>query len=214
MKGFVLSAVGVCVAAFLGASGVSAGPAAQAANAAPAAPAGQSAATDKTAPSYDMKAQAIQDLQDMQKKFTSLAEAIPADKYGWKPGEGVRTTSELFLHVASANYGIPNILGVPTPAGFNGKTYEKSTTDKTKIIDELNKSFTSAIGMVQNMTNADFAKPEKKLGPDANDGDVVYLLVVHAHEQLGHAIVYARSNGVVPPWTAQALKKNPKAPQE
>jgi uncharacterized damage-inducible protein DinB len=214
MKRFVLSAVGICVAAFLGARGVSAGPAAQAAYATPAATAAQSAAADKTAPSYDMKAQSIQDLQDMQKKFTSLAEAIPADKYSWKPGAGVRTVSELFLHVASANYGIPNILGTPTPAGFNGKTYEKSTTDKAKIIEELNKSFTSAIGMVQNMTNADFAKPEKKLGPDANDGDVVYLLVVHAHEQLGHAIVYARSNGVVPPWTAEALKKNPKAQQE
>jgi len=106
------------------------------------------------------------------------------------------------------------LLGVPAPAGFDGKTYEKSTTDKTKIIEELNKSFASAIGAVQSMSNADFAKPEKKLGPDANDGDVVYLLVVHAHEQLGHAIIYARSNGVVPPWTAAALKKDPKAGQE
>ena len=34
---------------------------------------------------------------------------------------------------------------------------------------------------------------------------------VHAHEQLGHAIVYARSNGVVPPWTANALKKKANA---
>ena len=164
-------------------------------------------AGDKTAPSYDMKAQSLLDLQGLQKKFTGLAEAIPQEKYGWKPGEGVRTVAELFLHVAGANYGIPNLIGVATPPGFDGKSYEKSTTDKAKIIGELNKSFASAIAMVQNMTNADFAKPEKKLGPDANDGDIVYLLVVHAHEQLGHAIVYARSNGVVPPWTVEALKK-------
>ena len=168
-------------------------------------------AVDKTAPSYDMKAQSILDLQDLQKKFTGLAGSIPEQKYGWKPGEGVRTVSELFLHVASANYGIPGMLGVPKPAGFDGNTYEKSTTDKAKIIEELNKSFASAIGMVQGMSNADFAKPEKKLGPDANDGDVVYLLIVHAHEQLGHAIVYARSNGIVPPWTEEALKKKGKA---
>ena len=206
MKRFVLCVLAGCLVVGLGvrrAAGQQMGQAAPATQAA-----------DKTPPSYDMKPQSILDLQDMQKKFTSLAEAIPADKYGWKPGEGVRTVAELFLHVASANYGIPNMIGVPTPAGFNGKTYEKSTTDKAKIIEELNKSFASAVAGVQSMTNADFAKPEKKLGPDANDGDVVYLLVVHAHEQMGHAIVYARSNGVVPPWTAAALKKNSKADPE
>jgi uncharacterized damage-inducible protein DinB len=171
-------------------------------------------AADKTAPSYDMKAQAIYDLQDLQKKFTGLAEAIPADKFTWRPAEGVRSIAELFLHVSSASYGIPSMMGVPMPAGFDGKTFEKSTTDKAKIIEQLNKGFTAAIAAVQGMTNADFAKPEKKLGPDANDGDVVYILVTHAHEHLGQSIAYARQNGVIPPWTAAAMKKNAQAPQE
>jgi uncharacterized damage-inducible protein DinB len=64
------------------------------------------------------------------------------------------------------------------------------------------------------MSNADFAKPEKKLGPDANDGDVVYILVTHAHEHMGQSIAYARVNGIVPPWTAEAAKKNPGKPQD
>ena len=114
-----------------------------AAQSAQAAPAAQSA--DKTSPSYDMKAQSIFDLQDLQKKFTGLAEAIPAEKFTWRPAEGVRSISELFLHVSSANYGIPSMMGAPMPAGFDGKTFEKSTTDKAKIIAELNKSFTAAI---------------------------------------------------------------------
>lgn len=185
-------------------------------SAAPAKPAAAApqAAADKTAPSYDMKAQSIFDLQDMQKKFTGLAEVMPAEKYSWRPSPGVRTFGEVLLHVANSNYGIPSMRGVATPAGYDGKSYEKATTDKSKIIEELNKSFASAISSVQAMSNADFAKPLKKLGPDANDGDVVYLLVVHAHEQLGHAIAYARANNVVPPWTAEALKKNPQAAQE
>jgi uncharacterized damage-inducible protein DinB len=177
-------------------------------------PAQAAAASDKTAPSYDMKAQSIFDLQDLQKKFTSLADAIPAEKYTWRPSDGVRSFSELFLHISAANYGIPNMMGVPMPAGFDGKTFEKSTTDKAKIIEQLNKSFTSAIASVQAMSNADFAKAEKKLGPDANDGDVVYILVTHAHEHLGQSIAYARQNGVIPPWTVAAMKKNAKAPQE
>jgi hypothetical protein len=167
----------------------------------------QAQSTDKTAPSYDMKAQALLDLQDMQKKFTSLAEAFPADKMNWRPGTGVRSVAEIFMHTAGANYGIPNMMGVKTPAGFNGKDFEKTTTDKAKVVQELNKSFESAIAAVQGMTNADFAKADKKLGPDANDGDVVYILVVHGHDMLGQAIAYARVNGIVPPWTAEALKK-------
>jgi DinB family protein len=168
---------------------------------------GQAESTDKTKPSYDMKAQSLLDLQDMQKKFTSLAEAFPADKMTWRPGPGVRSTAEIFMHTAGANYGIPSMMGVKTPEGFDGKTFEKSTTDKTKIVQALNKSFDAAIAAVQGMTNADFAKEDKKLGPDANDGDVVYILVVHGHDMLGQAIAYARVNGIVPPWTAEALKK-------
>jgi len=59
------------------------------------------------------------------------------------------------------------------------------------------------------MANADFAKPMKKYGPDANAGDIVYLIVMHTHEHLGQSIAYARMNGVVPPWTAaqQAQQK-------
>jgi DinB superfamily len=213
VRGLVLGLVLTFSATLAHATQPAQAPAPQATPAAqPAAPAPQAA--DKSAPSYDMKAQSIFDLQDMQKKFTGLAEAMPAEKYGWRPSPEVRNFGEVLLHVANSNYNIPNLLGVPLPAGFDPKTYEKSTTDKAKIISELNKSFTSAIASVQAMSNADFAKPEKKLGPDANDGDVVYILVVHAHEQLGHAIAYARANGVVPPWTAAALKKDAKAPQE
>ena len=98
----------------------------------------QAQSTDKTAPSYDMKAQALLDLQDMQKKFTSLAEAFPADKMNWRPGTGVRSVAEIFMHTAGANYGIPNMMGVKTPAGFNGKDFEKTTTDKAKVVQELN----------------------------------------------------------------------------
>ena len=177
--------------------------------------AASAAAADKTAPSYDMKAQALVDLQQMQKKYADLAQSIPADKYTWRPGSGVRSVSELFLHVAEANYNIPTMMSGTNPApGFQKEGFEKSTTDKVKIVDQLNKSFGYAMTAVQNMSNADFAKPEKKLGPDANDGDVIYILVTHNHEHLGQSIAYARINGVIPPWTEEAQKKNAKTAAE
>jgi hypothetical protein len=93
----------------------------------------------------------------------------------------------------------------PAP-GFQRDGFEKSTTDKAKIIDQLNKSFAYAM----KMSNADFAKAEKKLGPDANDGVVIYILVTHNHEHLGQSIAYARMNGVTPPWTEEAQKQKNK----
>ena len=169
---------------------------------------------DKTAPSYDMKAQAALDIQQMQQKFTSLAEAIPQEKYNWRPSPDVRSFGELFLHTAAASFNFPPLMGTLPAAGFDAKGFEKSTTDKAKIVDWLNKSFAYSINATQSMSNGDFAKLLPKLGPQANAGDVIYLMVVHDHEMLGQAISYARSIGVVPPWTAAAQKKNPPATQQ
>jgi uncharacterized damage-inducible protein DinB len=162
--------------------------------------------TDKTAPSYDMKAQALFDLDDLQKKFVSLAEAVPAEKYSWRPADGVRSIGEVYLHIAAANRNIPTMMGSPKNPTYMAKDFQTSITNKEKIIDEVRESFLYTIAEINKMSNADFAKPEKALGPDANAGDVVYLLVTHAHEHLGQSIAYARMNGVVPPWTAAAEK--------
>jgi uncharacterized damage-inducible protein DinB len=195
MKKLFLSILTFAVLAFAGVPRAASQPAQSAAPA-------QSA--DKTAPSYDMKAQALVDLDDMHKKFVGLATAVPQEKYTWRPADGVRSISEVFLHISAANYNIPTMLGTPAMPEYMAKDFDKSTTDKAKIIDQLNKSFEYAHSAIEKMSNADFAKPEKKLGPDANDGDVVYILVTHAHEHLGQSIAYARVNGIVPPWTAAA----------
>lgn len=171
-------------------------------------PATASTGEDKTPPSYDMKAQSLLDLQDMHKKMMALATAIPAEKYTWRPEAGVRSISEVFLHVTAANFNITSLMTGITPVpAYKVDGFESSTTDKAKIIEQLDKSYAFAEAAIQGMTNADFARPEKKLGPEANSGDVIYLLVVHNHEHFGQSIAYARLNGVTPPWTVEAQKK-------
>jgi uncharacterized damage-inducible protein DinB len=164
-------------------------------------------ATDSSAPSYDMKAQALLDMERVQKKFVDLANAMPADKFAWKPAEDTRSFAEVLMHVAGERYQILRLMGATPPADFNGKTFEKSTTNKAQIIAELNKTWAFTKQTISGMSNADFAKLLPKLGPQANAGDVVYILVADAHEHLGQAITYARVNGVVPPWTVEAQKK-------
>lgn len=168
---------------------------------------GTSAAADHTAPSYDMKGQSLVDLDAVQKKFVALVNAIPDDKLTWRPTSDSRSFAEVFLHVAGERYGILGLMGAPKPEGVDGKALEKSTTDKTRIVAELNKSWEFAQKTINGMTNADFAKLLPKLGPQANAGDVVYILVADAHEHLGQVIAYSRENGIVPPWTAEAQKK-------
>ena len=163
-------------------------------------------AVDHTAPSYDMKAQALLDLENMQKKFVDLARALPADKLTWRPSEDSRSFAEVFLHVAAERYGILGMMGAETPAGVDRKALEKSTTDRARIVDEMNKSWYFAEKTIKGMTNAEFAKLLPKLGPQANAGDVVYILVADNHEHLGQSIAYARENGITPPWTIAAQK--------
>ena len=165
------------------------------------------ASGDHTAPSYDMKAQSLIDLERVQKKFVDLANALPADKMTWRPSTDSRSFAELFLHVAGERYAILKLMGAAAPEGFDARAFEKTTTDKAKIVDELNKSWEFSKKTIDGMTNADFAKLIPKLGPQANAGDVVYILVADAHEHLGQSIAYARVNGIVPPWTAEAQKK-------
>jgi hypothetical protein len=164
------------------------------------------ASADHTAPSYDMKGQSLADLQVVQKKFVDLANAVPADKLTWRPSEDSRSFAEVFLHVAGERYGILGLMGTTPPAGFDRKTFEKSTTDRPRIVEELNKSWEFTQKAINGMSNADFAKLLPKLGPQANAGDVIYILVADAHEHLGQSVAYARENGIIPPWTVEAKK--------
>src|ERR1700731_2958694 len=115
-------------------------------------------AADHTAPSYDMKGQSLVDLAAVQKKFVQLADAVPADKFTWRPSADSRSFAEVFLHVAGERYGILGLMGAPKPEGFDGKTFEKSTTDRAQIVTELNKSWAFTQKTIQAMPNAEFAK--------------------------------------------------------
>jgi uncharacterized damage-inducible protein DinB len=163
--------------------------------------------TDSTAPSYDMKAQALLDLQAVNKKCVDLAVALPTDKLTWRPSPDTRSFAEVFLHVAGERYGFLSMLGATPPAGFKAGEFDKSTIERDRIVDALNQSWDFTNKTINGMSNADFAKLLPKLGPNANEGDVIYLLVADAHEHLGQLVAYARQNGIVPPWTVQAQKR-------
>ncbi|HYM77640.1 MAG TPA: DinB family protein [Candidatus Dormibacteraeota bacterium] len=142
-------------------------------------------------------------------KFTRLAEAIPADKYAWRPTADVRSFAEVFLHVAAANYNLYKLVGTPPPTGFDVKGFEKSTTDKAKVIATLKDSFAHAKTAIKAMPDADLDKSLDWFGGKNTERGILLFIVRHAAEHLGQSIAYARSAGIVPPWTEDTQKKQP-----
>jgi uncharacterized damage-inducible protein DinB len=142
-------------------------------------------------------------------KFTRLAEAIPADKFAWRPTPDVRSFAEVFLHVSAANYNLYKLVGTPPPTGLDIKGLEKSTTDKEKVIATLKDSFAHAKAAIKAMPDADLEKSLDWFGGKNTERGVLLFTVRHAAEHLGQSITYARFAGIVPPWTEDAQRKPP-----
>ena len=157
--------------------------------------------TTATAPASGPRAEFLTELKVEQDKFIRLAEAIPADKYGWRPTEGVRSVGEVLLHVAAANYNLPKLIGTPPPAGFSAQGYDKSITDKVKIIAALKDSFDHIRQAVINMPDANLENQLDWFGGKNTERGILLFMTRHTAEHLGQSIAYARSVGIVPPWT-------------
>jgi uncharacterized damage-inducible protein DinB len=140
-------------------------------------------------------------LKDAETKLIELAEATPADKFAWSPGKGVRSTSEVFMHVAGANYLIPTFVGVKAPEGVDARKLEDQVKDKDAALKTLRESFLSAHSAIDQVNDLDTMV--KVFGMDMTKRGALLLLVTHAHEHLGQSIAYARVNGITPPWTAR-----------
>src|SRR5256885_7992344 len=148
-----------------------------------------------------------------EKKSTRLAEAIPAEKYTWRPASDVRSFAEVFLHVSAANYNLYKLVGTPPPTGFDVKSLEKSTSDKGKVIATLKDSFAHARQAIKAMPDADLDKSLDWFGGKNTERGVLLVIVRHAAEHLGQSIAYARFIGVVPPLTEDAQKQQKAKPE-
>jgi uncharacterized damage-inducible protein DinB len=173
-------------------------------------PAPSSAASSATAPTSGVRAEFLNELKIQEDKFVQLAQATPAEKYAWRPAEGVRSVSEVYLHVAAANYNLPHVFGVAAPAGFKVDGFDKSTTDKAKVIEILKDSFAHMRQAVVNMPDSDVEKQLDWFGAKNTYRGVMLFIIRHGAEHLGQSIAYARMNGVVPPWTEEQQQRQKK----
>jgi uncharacterized damage-inducible protein DinB len=150
-----------------------------------------------------------------EQRFTRLADAIPADKYTWRPAEGVRSIGEVYAHVVAANYGFAKMLGTDFPAGVDPKAIMASAGDKTKIEQELKDSFAHMRAAIMAIKDSDLEKPMKLPGNRQSTVRGAFIFITgHYVEHLGQSIAYARQIGIVPPWTEERMKQEAAKPKQ
>ncbi|MBI3791893.1 MAG: DinB family protein, partial [Gemmatimonadetes bacterium] len=110
------------------------------------------------------RAEYLRQLDDAEKKLVSLAEAIPQDKYGWRPGPGVRSISEVYMHIAGADLMIPSALGLKPPA--MNRDDETKVTDKKQVVEALKKSFAHARAAAAAVKDEELGAPVKLFGAE------------------------------------------------
>jgi hypothetical protein len=150
------------------------------------------------------KAAFLADLEIMRGKFVGLAQAFPAEKYTWRPMEGVRSVSEVFMLLAFEGYSF-------APGAFGGKAADLGTreeanklralSDKTAVIDHLNKGFAHAKAQIEAVDPATLTMKRKMMGRDLSIVEAATFVGGDMHEHLGQLIAYARMNQIVPPWS-------------
>jgi uncharacterized damage-inducible protein DinB len=135
-------------------------------------------------------------------QLVALAEATPADEFSWRPAPGVRSTSEVYMHIALANFYLLSITGVKVPADLN-ESMEKSVTAKPEVIAWLKRSLEAVKTAHEAETPKDLERKVKIAYRDATVDGMYLRIIIHANEHMGQLIAYARMTGVVPPWSKE-----------
>jgi uncharacterized damage-inducible protein DinB len=134
------------------------------------------------------------------RQIIALAEATPADKFSWRPAPGVRSVSEVYMHIVLGNYGLLGQAGAKMQLDTSKlpANPEKNINAKADVITWLKNSQDA---VRDGYATADRQKKVKFLGKETTADFVFLRILVHNHEHMGQSIAYARMIGVVPPWS-------------
>lgn len=135
------------------------------------------------------------------RKMEALSDAMPADLYGWSPGDGVMSVARVYAHIARYNYlYLSENLGIPAPPDVDWRGLE-SLTDRAAVRPALLASIEHVRRAVAELDDGDLARTVTLYGREVPAWAVLFQLVAHMNEHVGQAIAYARMNDVVPPWS-------------
>jgi uncharacterized damage-inducible protein DinB len=129
-------------------------------------------------------------------KFSGLAHVM-VGKYDWKPGQGVRSVGDVFNLIVEEN----GLLADALSGTLNKGAEPAPITDPGKMQDALKASYANLQKAITGLSDKDLQTRVKLFGEDMTKQDALMLILEDQHEHLGQSIAYARTNGVVPPWS-------------
>ena len=160
-------------------------------------------------PTSGARLEFLDEVSYYQQHYLRLADAIPPEKYNWRPSEGTRTVGEVYMHIVGANYNFAKMLGTPPPTTFDMKALLASSGDKAKVEQALKDSFVHFSNAILAIKDSDLDKEIKTPRGQMTIRGSFFLITGHFGEHLGQSIAYARSVGVVPPWTVERQRQEP-----
>lgn len=133
-------------------------------------------------------------------QLIALAEATPAEKFAWRPAPGVRSTSEVYMHIVTANFYLLSVTGPKMPDDLK-EDAEKTVTSKEDVIRWLKRSLEAVKRAHLKETPQHLALKVRIADRNATVDGIYLRIIVHANEHMGQLVAYARMTGVVPPWS-------------
>lgn len=149
------------------------------------------------APTAGVQTALANDAGTLSDKFTGLARVM-AGKYDWRPGQGVRSVGEVFNLIVMENKMLAGLLsGAPAQGGAR----PAPITDPAALQKALSDSYAAVKQAIAGLSASDLQSSVKMFGRDMTKQNAAFMLLFDQHEHLGQSIAYARTNGVVPPWS-------------
>jgi uncharacterized damage-inducible protein DinB len=133
-------------------------------------------------------------------QLIALAEATPAEKFSWRPAPGVRSASEVYMHIVDANFYLLSVTGPKMPADWK-EGMEKTVASKAEVIDWLKRSLDAVKEAHLAETPKDLRRKVHIADRDATVDGIYLRIILHANEHMGQLVAYARMTGVAPPWS-------------
>lgn len=130
--------------------------------------------------------------------ITAIAEAMPEDKFSFKPTPAQRSYAEQILHIAGTDVRLLGTLGAKAQA----PEINMKATSKADVLAELRKSFDYGAAVIKEFTDAQLTERIKSmpfLGPMTSRVRVIYYDMQHTQDIYGQMVVYVRLNGITPP---------------
>ena len=143
-----------------------------------------------------MQAAFGKDAEKLSDKFTGLARVM-SGKYDWKPAPGVRSVADVFNLIVKENGLLADVLSGTPDTGAK----PAPITDPEKMQEALKASYLNLQKAITALSDSDLQTTVKLFGRDWTKADAIMHVLEDQHEHLGQSIAYARSNGVVPPWS-------------